>query len=187
MKNLSQRYLGVAPLSAAKELKEKGYTVIRNGSLCQIFGGPDQGKIQKEAFRGELWQGPRRDTLKLHLDTERIIKRLVPLLREEIHELQDPGVKLNYVRKIGHGTSLHVIDQYRNETLDVHVAATPWDNEVWMNWRLTHWTDNSREIYEEGKVEYPDTDEWDDEKQQMRVVNALLKPIKKWLKGEDRE
>lgn len=187
MMKLSQRYLGVVTADRAKELKDQGYEILRTGSLHQVFGSSHLPPLPKVAFRGEVWKAPRRDTLQLHIDTEKIIKRLIPLLQEEIHGLQDPGVKLNYARKIGHGHSLHVLDQHRNETLDIHVAATPWDQEVWVHWRLTHWTDTGKDIYAEDSVGYPKSGEWDDKKQQDKVVNALLKPIRQWLKGEDRE
>ena len=187
MMKLTQRYLGVVTADRAQDLESQGYEILRRGSLCQVFGSPHLSHLPKVAFRGEVWQSPKRDTLQLYIDTEKIIKRLIPLLREEVYDLQDPGIKLNYARAIGHGHSLHLLDQHRNETLDIHVAATPWDREIWVHWRLTHWTEQSRDLYEEGDFPYPDTGPWDDEKQQMKVVNALLKPIRKWLKGEERE
>lgn len=186
MMKLSQRYMGTASAEEVNELREQGYEIVRRGSLFQVFGHGSLPSPKRIAFRGEVWKGPKRDSLQLHIDTEKIVKRMVPILREEVRELQDPAIKLNYIRKMGHGHSLHLIDQHRNETLDIHVAATPWDHSTWIHWRLTHWTDQGRDVYQEGSLDYPDEGPWDDEKMQKKAVDAVLKHVRKWMQGEDR-
>lgn len=188
MKKSKQVYLGsliegVDTTSRQVEaLRKHGYVVLKQGSLCQVFGDGDLPPLQKTAYRGDVWHPPKRDSLQLHLDTEKVINRVTALLREELHEMQNPDIKINYQQKVGHGHSLQILDQWRNEHLDIHVAATPWDQSVWLHWRLTHWTGEGKEILKEGQEDWPKNDQWDDEKMQVKLAEKILKAVREWLK-----